>query len=212
MYLPSPSSSFAGSGKAFPWKKPTLTWEVNAFTYANPPSCTHTVGAPSCISSRTSSPHRRMTSNHFRAIAPSSPRSRPSHFSTAGSRSRPPGKVRKEGIARHSPVGEVDGRRLADTRRRGRGNGRAASPPSRLAAEEGRETDADQEAFRAEEPADRLAPGFSPVLDEHAIALLLQNGRGLHDVLDVELEPCLGSGNSGRPGILAEAGPRRLRK
>jgi hypothetical protein len=52
-----------------PRKNPTLTWALKVLTYPKPASPTHAVGKPSCISSRTSSPHCLMRSNHGRAIA-----------------------------------------------------------------------------------------------------------------------------------------------
>src|SRR5882762_95835 len=47
-------------------------------------------GQPSCKSSRTSSPHFRITSNHWCAMAPNSPECSFIHASTAGSRSTAP--------------------------------------------------------------------------------------------------------------------------
>src|SRR5581483_223499 len=50
----------------------------------------HAVGQPSCKSSRTSSPHLRITSNHSRATAPNSPACSFIQPSMAGSRSTAP--------------------------------------------------------------------------------------------------------------------------
>src|SRR5512139_3940397 len=85
MYLPLPSRSPAGSFSDAPWKKPTLTCAVKALTYANGASSTHTTGHPSCSSSRTSGPQRRICSNHRRAMEPSAPGRESNHQATAGS-------------------------------------------------------------------------------------------------------------------------------
>ena len=59
-----------------------------------------------------------------------------------------------------------------------------------LAAERRRVSDANQEPFRrSREPAHRLAPRLSPVLDEHAVAARIElRGRGFH-AIDIELAP-----------------------
>src|SRR5881394_104618 len=66
---------------------------VNVFTshvnvgFFHGASPKHATGQPSCKSSRTSSPHFRITSNHCCAIAPSSPACSFIHASMAGFRS-----------------------------------------------------------------------------------------------------------------------------
>jgi hypothetical protein len=88
--LPVPSNKPDGSLSAAPLKKPTLTCDLKVLTYPNAASFTHATGQPSCISSRTSSPHSRICANHFRAIERSSSGFEFSQTSTAGSRSMAP--------------------------------------------------------------------------------------------------------------------------
>src|SRR5262245_28785675 len=83
---------------------------------------------------------------------------------------------------------------------------------SRILPEQRREADPDQQTFGAQEAAYRLAPGFSLVFDEHAIALPLQHCRCDLDTFNVELEPGLRGRCVGWPGVGAEAGERSLRK
>lgn len=69
MYRPAPVSIRVGSGSDAPWKNPTEACAVNAFTYANGASSTHTTGQPSCRISPTSAPHARIRANQCRAMA-----------------------------------------------------------------------------------------------------------------------------------------------
>src|SRR5256885_1800858 len=68
------------------------------------------------------------------------------------------------------------------------------------------EGDADEEAAGVEKPADRLAPGFGAVVDEHVIPAPLKLGGGGGDVINVELKPGLRDGQAVGPGVGAEAG------
>src|ERR1700733_11256034 len=90
MNLPAPCNKRAGSGSAAPWKNPTFTCEVNILTYPKGASPKHATGQPSCKSSRTSSPHFRITSNHCCATDPNRPACSFIHASTAGSRTTAP--------------------------------------------------------------------------------------------------------------------------
>src|SRR6267154_1293939 len=67
-----------------------FTCEWKTLTYPKGASPKHATGQPSCKSSRTSSPHLRITSNHCCAMAPNSPACSFIHASMAGSRSTAP--------------------------------------------------------------------------------------------------------------------------
>ena len=115
--LPLPCSKHPGSGNAAPWKNPTLTWDVNAFTYPNGTSPRQAFAHPSWNTSRTSSPHPRITSNHSRAIAPSSPACVVNHASIRASRSRTTSnrssgslKLAPRSHARHAADGSISPR------------------------------------------------------------------------------------------------------
>src|SRR6266404_990916 len=67
-----------------------FTCEWKTLTYPKGASPKHATGQPSCKSSRTSSPHFRIASNHPCAMAPNSPECSFIHASIAGSRSTAP--------------------------------------------------------------------------------------------------------------------------
>jgi hypothetical protein len=75
-----------------------------------------------------------------------------------------------------------------------------------------REGRAQQQAFRRQEAAGGLAPGFLFEADQQAMAQFLKRCRRRLDVLHLELEPSLRGRNIARPGIAAETGLRRLRQ
>jgi hypothetical protein len=47
------------------------------------------------------------------------------------------------------------------------------------------EGNSEQQAFRGDETADNLAPGFFPVLDEHSMPLRFKLNSCLFDILNV---------------------------
>ena len=88
--LPVPCSKCAGPGSPALRKNPTFTCEVNTLTCPKVASPRHATGQPSCKSSRTSSPHPRITSNHSCAMALQFTPCSFIHVSMAGSRSTAP--------------------------------------------------------------------------------------------------------------------------
>ena len=89
MNLPCPPTNL-GAVRRRALKNPTFTCAVNTFTYPNATSPRHAEGSHHASSSRTSSPHRRIASNHSRAMAPSSPACASIYASIAGSCSTAP--------------------------------------------------------------------------------------------------------------------------
>jgi len=71
-------------------KEPHVYVRTEYIDVAKGASPKHATGHPSCKSSRTSSPHFRITSNHRCATAPNSPLCSFIHISMAGSRSTAP--------------------------------------------------------------------------------------------------------------------------
>src|SRR5258708_37156184 len=71
-------------------KEPDVYVRMEYIDVAEGASPKHATGQPSCKSSRTSSPHFRITSNHCCAIAPNSPACSFIHASMAASRSTAP--------------------------------------------------------------------------------------------------------------------------
>jgi hypothetical protein len=76
----------------------------------------------------------------------------------------------------------------------------------------GSERNSDQQPFWSDETADSLAPRFPFILYEHSMTLRFKLPSCLFDIVNVKLKPSLRCRNFVRPGILAKAGLRYLRK
>jgi hypothetical protein len=74
-----------------------------------------------------------------------------------------------------------------------------------ISAHPGRISEANQQAFRAEQPGNCLAPSFFARLDQQLVAAALQIGGAGRYVLDIELQPGVRLGRALGPFVLPEA-------